>query len=197
MIFMPSLVSPVVAAGTLARLDQPVLAGPDFVLRPWQPADAPLVAAAYDDPGIRQWHARSLNLGEALEWISSWPVRWREETNAGWAIAAGDTLLGQLSLRVIKLADGCAQISYWVLPEARGHRIAPRALTVLTAWAFDVLGLHRLEVHHSTLNAASCRVAERAGYPYEGTLRSQALHADGWHDMHVHARIAGDPAQHS
>lgn len=58
-----------------------------------------------------------------------------------------------------------------------------------------VLGLHRIEVDHSTRNTASCRVAERAGYRVEGTKRSQALHADGWHDMHQHARIATDPAQ--
>lgn len=190
---MPLLVSPVVAAGGLARLTQPVLDGQDFVLRPWQAADAPVVAAAYDEPGIRQWHARSLTLDEALAWVSSWPRRWRDESGAGWAVA-GDAVLGQISLRTIDLAEGGAEISYWVLPEARGRRIAPRALTTLTAWAFDVLGLHRIEVHHSTQNAASCRVAERAGYPYEGTLRSRTLHADGWHDMHVHAQIAGDPA---
>jgi len=193
MIFMARLVTPAVAAGSLARLEQPVLEGPGFVLRPWQPADAPAVAAAYDEPDIRQWHARSLSLGEALEWVSSWPGRWQEESGAGWAVA-GDVLLGQLSLRAIDLAEGCAEISYWVLPEARGRRIAPRALALLTAWAFDVLGLQRIEVHHSTRNTASCRVAERAGYPYEGTMRSQALHADGWHDMHLHARIAGDPS---
>jgi RimJ/RimL family protein N-acetyltransferase len=79
-----------------------------------------------------------------------------------------------------------------VLPAARGRQIAARALTVLGGWAFGVLGLHRIEVQHSTRNVASCRVAERAGYPAEGTRRSQTLHADGWHDMHLHARIADD-----
>lgn len=41
-----------------------------------------------------------------------------------------------------------------------------------------------------TANAASCRVALKAGFAAEGTRRSAALHADGWHDMHLHARIA-------
>jgi RimJ/RimL family protein N-acetyltransferase len=62
---------------------------------------------------------------------------------------------------------------------------------VVSRWAF-AFGLHRIEVHHSTRNPASCRVAERAGYPLEGTKRSQALHTDGWHDMHLHARLATD-----
>jgi RimJ/RimL family protein N-acetyltransferase len=63
-----------------------------------------------------------------------------------------------------------------------------------TTWSFDVLGLHRLEINHSTANPASCRVAERAGYIGEGVKRNSALHLDGWHDMHQHARLATDPA---
>jgi ribosomal-protein-alanine N-acetyltransferase len=191
MVVMPSLVSPVVATGALARFDQPVLAGPGLTLRPWQATDAAVVAAAYDEPGIRQWHSRSMTVDEALAWIADWPRRWQQETGAGWAVV-DDGVLGQISLRSIDLAAGLAEISYWVLPEARGRGIAATALTVVTGWAFDVLGLHRIEVLHSTRNEASCRVAERAGYPYEATLRSNVLHADGWHDMHLHARVAGD-----
>jgi RimJ/RimL family protein N-acetyltransferase len=102
-------------------------------------------------------------------------------------------VLGQISLRTLDLAEGLAEISYWVAPAARGRQVAARALEVLSRWAFDVVGLHRIEVQHSTRNPASCRVAERAGYPAEGIKRSQALHVDGWHDMHLHARLADDP----
>ena len=83
---------------------------------------------------------------------------------------------------------------YWVVPEARGRRIAEQALRAVTAWSFDVLGLHRIEVNHSAQNRAPCLVAERVGYVAEGVKRSEALHADGCHDMHQHARIATDPA---
>ncbi|MFB9363839.1 GNAT family N-acetyltransferase [Actinoplanes nipponensis] len=192
---MPPLVAPLLDAGALARLEQPVLAGDGFVLRPWRAGDAAVVAGAYADPGIQQWHARSLSRTEAAAWVAQWPRRWRDESGAGWAVAddRDDTVLGQLSLRRIDLAEGLAEISYWVLPAARGRQLAARALTVLGGWGFGVLGLHRIEVLHSTRNVASCRVAERAGYPAEGTKRSEARHADGWHDMHLHARIAGDP----
>ena len=81
-------------------------------------------------------------------------------------------VLGQISLHTIDLNDGAAGFSYWVLPRARGGRI---------------------EINHSTENPASCRVAERAGYLAVCVKRSEALHADGWHDMHQHARIATDP----
>jgi RimJ/RimL family protein N-acetyltransferase len=79
-----------------------------------------------------------------------------------------------------------------VLPGARGRRVASRALSAVTAWSFATLGLHRVEVSHSTANVASCRVAEQAGFAAEGTKRGEALHADGWHDMHLHARLASD-----
>ena len=191
---MPRLTSSVVAAGSLARLAQPLLDAEGIVLRPWQPADAPAVVAAYQDPGIRRWHVRSMNENEALAWIEAWPKRWRQESGCGWAVASDAGVLGQVSLRTVSLDAGAAEISYWVLPEARGRRIAQRALAAVTTWSFDVLGLHRIELNHSTQNPASCRVAERAGYLAEGVQRSEVQHADGWHDMHLHARIATDPA---
>lgn len=35
------------------------------------------------------------------------------------------------------------------------------------------------------------RVAEKAGFALEGTMLSALIHTDGWHDMHVHALLAG------
>ena len=190
---MPRLIQPSVAPGRLARLGQPVLKVDDFVLRPWQAADAPAVAEAYSEPGIQRWHARSLDEEEARAWIESWPDRWAQETGGGWAIADESGVLGQISLRRLNLLDALGEVSYWVLPAARGRRVAPRALCALSEWVFDELGLHRFELAHSTLNEASCRVAGHAGFAYEGTKRSEALHADGWHDMHLHARLSDDP----
>lgn len=59
-------------------------------------------------------------------------------------------------------------------------------------WAFDILGLHRVCLHHSTANLASCRVAAELGFRVEGTLRGAIHHADGWHDVHTHARLRTD-----
>jgi ribosomal-protein-alanine N-acetyltransferase len=89
--------------------------------------------------------------------------------------------------------DGVGEVSYWVMPAVRGARIATRAVCAVSSWAFDQLHLHRLELSHSTMNPASCRVAENAGYRLEGTKRREGLHTDGWHDMHFHARVIDDP----
>ena len=70
--------------------------------------------------------------------------------------------------------------------------MASRALTALSVWALGGAGFHRLHLDHSTRNGASCRVAGKAGFLLEGTKRSAAVHSDGRHDMHLHARIRGD-----
>jgi len=187
---VPKLAFPAVLPGSIAALTQPEIGAEGVLLRPWQPADRPAVVAAYADPDIQRWHCRSMTDDEARDWIAHWPGRWHSETGAGWAVLDAGRVVGQISLRRLFLADGLAEVSYWMLPEARGRRIAPRALTALTAWSFTTLGLHRVELAHSTANVASCRVARHAGFTAEGTKRSEARHADGWHDMHLHARIA-------
>ncbi|MFI9384607.1 GNAT family N-acetyltransferase [Kutzneria sp. NPDC052558] len=190
---MPSLATPALRPGPLAGREQPEIQANELRLRPWRPTDHEAVMTAYADPAIQRWHARSMTADdEATEWIANWRRRWEAETGAGWAVIDGGKVAGQISLRVIDLQDGRAEISYWVLPGARGRRTAARALTALTGWAFGELGLHRIEVLHSTANEPSCRVATAAGYRLEGTKRSEAKHADGWHDMHLHARIVGD-----
>jgi [ribosomal protein S5]-alanine N-acetyltransferase len=83
-------------------------------------------------------------------------------------------------------------LSYWVRPEWRESGVAVRSAVRLTRWVFDVVRLHRLHLLHSTANLASCWVAEKAGFGLEGMLRGSMLHADGWHDGQVHARLRTD-----
>jgi RimJ/RimL family protein N-acetyltransferase len=188
---MPPLTAPVVAAGSLSRAAQPVLHAGDLVLRPWAEADAAALVAAFADPAIQRWHARTLeSLPEARAMVARYQQAWRSETGAHWAIT-GPEVLGRVALRSVDLGEGCAEIAYWVAPAARGRGAAARATVALSAWALGDLGLHRLDLEHSVANTASCRVAQKAGFAYEGTRRA-VLHADGWHDMHLHARIQGD-----
>ena len=74
-----------------------------------------------------------------------------------------------LVVRSIDLDEGMAEVAYWTVPAARGRNIAARAVRAASTWMFRSVGLHRLELSHSTLNPAWCRIAEKAGYPYEGT----------------------------
>jgi RimJ/RimL family protein N-acetyltransferase len=84
---------------------------------------------------------------------------------------------GQLTLRPWRLSDAEAVVEAYRDPDIR-H------------WHVQSVGLHRIELCHSALNPVSCRVADKAGFRYEGTRRQHFLHRDGWHDMHLHARLA-------
>ncbi|MET3985326.1 GNAT family N-acetyltransferase [Streptomyces sp. PvR034] len=191
----PEPVPPVVPEGRMAAADQPVLDLADGMeLRPWRSDDAPALVAAGLDPSIRLWNMlRTWTPDEARGRIEGMGRRWQAESGALWAIARSDgAVVGLAGWNDIDLAAGTAEILYWVLPEARGGGLAVTAARRVCRWALEELGLHRLQLLHSVANPASCRVADRAGFTPEGTLRSAVLHADGWHDMHLHALVAGD-----
>jgi RimJ/RimL family protein N-acetyltransferase len=188
---VPDLSSPAVPAGRLCGQAQPRLVAEELLIRPWQSTDAAGVVEAYSDPAIRKWHVRSMTGPEALEWLTSRSDHWAAETAADWAVVEHGELLGRVGLRALDLHEGRGEAAYWVLPGARGRGIAPRALRAVTNWMFADVGLHRVELLHSTANEASCRVAHKAGYELEATKRQSGLFADGWHDMHLHARLQG------
>jgi len=189
---MPDLVPAAIPAGRLCSLPQPTLQAGQLTLRPWRPSDAEAIVEAYRDPDIRHWHVQSMTEDEALTWLASWPERWRAETGAGWAVTQLDVLVGRVGFRSITLREGHAELAYWTVRAARGRNIAPRAVRAVSTWMFQSVGLHRIELCHSALNPVSCRVADKAGFRYEGTRRQHLLHRDGWHDMHLHAQLAAD-----
>ena len=184
---MPQLVPPVLTA---LPSEQPELTAGDLLLRPWRASDAPALVAAYADPVVQHWHGERLDEAEAAAYAGEWAGHWRAGRRAGFALVRRDEVVGRLTLRGVDLEQASAEVTYWVLASARGEGLAPRAVERLVAWAFDDLGLHRLTLVHSTANEASCRVATKSGFALEGTARSSLLHDDGWHDMHLHARLA-------
>lgn len=191
---MPRTVPPLLPAGHLRDLEAPTLAGDAVVLRPWRPDDAGLVQRAFADPAISHWHMRTIDdEQEARSFAEGWAQRWHDETDAGFVITRdGGEGVGQVGLREVMLSAGWAEISYWIIPEARGGGLAAAAVRALTQWAFEDLRMHRLEILHSVENVPSCRVADHAGYALEGTLSRVLRHADGWHDAHLHAAVADD-----
>ncbi|MFD0375034.1 GNAT family N-acetyltransferase [Streptomyces sp. NPDC127112] len=191
-----SPIPPVVAAGHMAKMKQPVLALPSGLeLRPWGVKDADALVAAAREPAIRQWNRLVVtSQEEARKRIERMRERWENEQSAIWAIArpGGGQAMGLIGWGDLDLSGGSAEIVYWILPAGRGRGTVVEAAKRVSQWAFDDLGLHRLRLCHAVANSASCRVATKAGYSLEGTMRSALLHEDGWHDEHLHALVHGD-----
>ncbi|KOY57723.1 GNAT family N-acetyltransferase [Streptomyces sp. XY332] len=188
--------APAVPPGRMAALPQPVLDLPGALhLRPWTPYDAPALVEACHDPEIRHWNRPALlSPAEAVARIERWQERWHAEKAAIWAVApaSGGLPVGLIGLGDLDLAGGSGEFLYWLLPAGRGSGVMVEATARVTRWAFEQLGLHRLRITHSVANPASCRIATKAGFPLEGTMRGALLHADGWHDEHLHARLRTD-----
>ncbi|MBT0769597.1 GNAT family N-acetyltransferase [Kineosporia sp. J2-2] len=186
---MPSLVPPVVPAGSWGPFPQPEIEGDGLLLRPWRPGDEPFLLGAYSDPAIQHWHAFGMSKqAEAEEFIARQTRRWQQESGADWMVSADGKPLGRVGLRTLDLPYGDGEVAYWVAPDARGNGIAARSASVLIDWARNA-GMHRFSLTHSTQNVASCRVATRCGFVLEGVAVRSQRHADGYHDMHLHALL--------
>jgi len=187
------LTTPALPTGVLRSTPQPTLpVDGELTLRPWRAQDAPAIRTAFADAGIQRWHLRRMDSdAEAQEWAVAWAASWQAESKISWAVVDdADSPQGQVGLRNISLFDASADLSYWVLPAARGAGIAARAAGALVEWAFEKVHLNRLVIAHSVKNTGSCRVAEKAGFAHEGAQRQVHRHLDGWHDMHIHARLS-------
>jgi ribosomal-protein-alanine N-acetyltransferase len=178
----------------MSSVHQPIIAiDGELTLRPFRFTDIDRVIEAFDDPDIRHWHTRRFDSPlEARESIGYGHTLWLREQCANFAVAdATDQLVGRVALYT-DLRAGTGEIAYWVLPDARGRRVAARAGAALTNWAHETLGLHRIRLEHAVGNLASCGVARMLGFELEGTARALHLLADGHHDVHLHAHIHTD-----
>jgi RimJ/RimL family protein N-acetyltransferase len=126
-------------------------------------------------------------------WLGRYEDGWADGSRAGFA-ARDATGAAVAFAAFVKLdLDGLeGELGYVVAPAARGRGVASRAVSLLTRWGLEKLGLHRIELRIDPANAASTRVAERAGYHQEGILRSVAFKEGRRSDVAVWSRLASD-----
>ena len=95
----------------------------------------------------------------------------------------GERFIGQITLGGISFGAGrMAFIGYWIDQRFSNRGITTRAVKLLTEYGLSELSLHRIEINLRPENEASKRVAEKAGYYFEG-IRLRYLHIDGaWRD---------------
>jgi len=164
-----------------------------FLLRRWREDDAEAYWTALESPGGRLWHGSAFSTREELVAALVRRHDWTGGDHVSWALVEGPELLGSISIHRIDRDQGDAEVGYWVAPFARGRGLAGLAVQAVCRWAFDDLGLHRIQLFHAVENAASARVAEKAGFTCEGRLRQSYRYDDGVrHDELLWARLATD-----
>lgn len=85
------------------------------------------------------------------------------------------------------------EIGYWLGQDRQGRGIMTRAAKALVDFAFDNLGLNRVEIRAATDNRRSRAIPERLGFVQEGILREAAWLNDRFIDLVIYARLRNEP----
>lgn len=130
-------------------------------LRPWMPWAKPHQSVEDSEKLVRQFRARYLLSEDFVIGIFS---------------ADGRQLLGGTGfhLREGPMSSACAEIGMYIRQSEASRGLGTRALQALLQWGFTEWSWLRLSWRCDTRNAASARVAEKAGLRLEGVLRGQA-----------------------
>jgi RimJ/RimL family protein N-acetyltransferase len=172
----------------------PLVDGPT-ALRSWRDRDISGLVAACQDPEISRWTRVPWPYGEAdaRAYLMQRYDTLHAGTSAPFAIVSAvdeGPVLGSISLMRLAWDQARGEVGYWLAREARGQGHATRAVRLSCRWGFEMLGLERIELLAATGNAASQRVAERAGFTREAVLRSYLRGRDGRQDMIAFGLVA-------
>ena len=164
------------------RPPEPPLSDGTVSLRPWTLDDVPAIAAACDDIEIARWIHQlpsPYRESDAREYVLSTVVAWNDGLGAFFAVvdSASGTVVGSIALHVLDRELANLEVGYWTAAPARGRGLTTRALMLLSAWALLEAGAERVQLRADVRNTASLRVAEKAGFTREGTLRASGVNA--------------------
>ena len=145
-------------------------------LRPFRAEDAPAVTSACQDPEIQRWipvMPVPYTESDARSFILMTLQSWHDGTGYEFAIAdtVSDRYIGSIGLHLGPNPRRHV-IGYLVAPEARGRGVAVRALRLATRWGFEQLRIERLALWTLPGNVRSQKVAEKAGFRFEGLARN-------------------------
>ena len=144
-------------------------------LRAFRDGDAAVTAAWCKDEDIIRWSGPPPEPTEksALTWAALTETAHRGGVLAlAVADAVSGVVLGACDIRRPSEADPeFGEIGFLVGPEARGRGIAARSMRLLLPYAFETLGMARVQALAHPENRASVKVLERLGFHREGLLR--------------------------
>jgi RimJ/RimL family protein N-acetyltransferase len=164
-----------------ASAPDPPLTDGVVTLRPWgEEGDVEAIVAACNDRAIAEFLdmiPSPYTDADARDYIERTRQGWAEGKTSNFAVLVDGAAMGSIGVHWLEPDQGLAEVGYWVAPEARGQGICTRAVRLVSGWVFERPGMERLQLRADEQNAASCKVAEKAGFTREGILRSSRYNA--------------------
>ena len=145
----------------------PHLAGPTTRLRPWRAVDAPVLAAAWSDPEIRDRLRvpQPADQATARRWISQREQAWTDGRSVDLAVTdpPSGTVIGEVGLSGFDPVRRAALIGWWIASGWRGQGRASEAVRLVVDWVLSDGPLEAVMAEVGADNPASMAVARRAG----------------------------------
>ena len=165
-------------------------------IREFRPLDADQIAA-FLTAGDRTALPPSAphDVGDVADWVTEAVHRHRlSGGGVHLVIAREDTgeIVGSIGLRAVDWDAGTSELGYGVHAGHRGRGYATETARAVGHWGLTDGGLRRVRLRARTDNHPSLRVAEKAGYQREGTLRMAEWDDGQAHDLAVFSMITTD-----
>jgi [ribosomal protein S5]-alanine N-acetyltransferase len=175
----------------LTFLPLPTLAGERVILRGPRDSDIDDRLSQPIDPGEedgygsswrREWDGRRYHTREYLAAGRSPP----EPTITGiypWAVEYDGHCIGHASLGVDSEQHSARYTVGLFVAALRGRGLGREVTRLVLAWAFDALGVHRVELEALASNSRAINCYLACGFRQEGVRREAELYPDGWKDF--------------
>jgi ribosomal-protein-serine acetyltransferase len=108
-------------------------------------------------------------------------------------VTAGGALAGTVGFHGVSWMNRATSIGYWLGADHQGRGTMTQAVRALADHAFEVWGLHRIEISAAVDNTRSRAIPERLGFREEGVRREAERHGERYLDLVVYGLLATDP----
>lgn len=113
-----------------------------------------------------------------------------ENETFAFAITVDDIAIGSIGIfRQGNIHRQTAELGYYIAEEYWGRGIMTEAVRQICEYVFNESDIIRIYAEPFAYNIASCRVLEKAGFQYEGTLRSNAVKNGKVIDMKMYSLL--------
>ena len=176
----------------LSFAEKPTITGERVLLRPVEVADAAGLAALDREALRLTGTQRTASLEELQHWYAT-RAGHTDRLDLSIIDRASGRWAGEVVLNDLDEANrSCGFRILLGSAEFRGRGLGTEASRLTLAHAFEVVGVHRVELQVYAFNPRARHVYDKLGFRYEGTRR-QALCWDGhWIDSHVMAMLASE-----